>query len=357
MEVQKFHDIFNLEHKSLIITDSKLDSASIKSSLVVPVKEYPIDQLIYAVCRRVEKVEMVFFSETRKELTFYSTVLIENIDVSSLMDEEEKNKAEVYKEEAEKFKKKIEEICGAEKKVLEQQISLKDYLNSLIKSYEREMKYVKKIENRWHDILMKNYATREKGYKRVAFEKFEDGILSFKVYGKYDGYTTFLVPKDIEKTWAMKFDWYNETFYDIHDSEETLQIFSLLIHEIQSLYNYCSQKEKLFSLLSRKEISHIFYQEYEIKIIIKEKNKKINRISLSFLHDQLKVVEIIFYYLTKKNEEDILCKVKREVSTLIQNMVSYYNYALNVPNIILSSYLKNHMEEVLEKIVIDKEKL
>ena len=45
MEVQKFHDIFNLEHKSLIITDSKLDSASIKSSLVVPVKEYPIDML------------------------------------------------------------------------------------------------------------------------------------------------------------------------------------------------------------------------------------------------------------------------------------------------------------------------
>lgn len=357
MEVEKFYDISNLEHKSLIITDSRLNPNSIKSSLVIPVKEeYSIDQLIYAICRRVKKVEMIFYSKTRKELTFYSTVPMGHIAVSSLMAEEQKNKAEAYRKEAEKFKKKLEEICEAEKKGLEQQISLKDYLNLLMKSYERETKYIQKIENRWHNILVRNYATMDNGYQKIAFEKFEDGILSFKVYQKrYGEYITFFVPKDIEKTWVRQFNLVNEKFYDIHDNEEALKIFSFLIHEIQSLYEHCSQRTKLYALFSREEFSSISYQEYEIKMIVKEEDKKINKLTLLFLHDSLKIAEIIFYYLGKEDKEDVFFRIKKQISTLGQNASPYHHYALNVPNIMLNSYLKQHMSKILKKIILDKE--
>ena len=70
----------NLKHKHLILSNSYLlNFKLLENTLIIPVKEHSIEQIIEVVCQNVKSVDMIFYFEIKKELIFHSSVPMENI--------------------------------------------------------------------------------------------------------------------------------------------------------------------------------------------------------------------------------------------------------------------------------------
>ena len=367
MSNRNFEDISNLKNKVLIDIDDEFASNVVLTSnfgyqaIFVSVKEYSLEQVIYAVCREAEVVNMIFYSPKKQELTFFLTGLGEDLDITALLQENPDERIQIYKKEAERFTAKMKEAYDSTKDSLSEQISLRKFTDMLIKNYQEELKYIRDTELEWQYILRKNHLVKAKKDKKeienVKLENFEDGILTFEIID--DDYRFFFwVPNDFEKTTVQRaYGYYSRdrnSSQKIQENEKALFLFSVLIDKIQSLYEHCMEKKNMYFIMK----NHTFpkaipYQEYQFKISVQEQMRKISNLSLAIEYQQIEIARVEFYFAIVKERKKLIKRAKEQVSTLFQSISPYHNYNVITSNVMLNAYLRKNMIVLLEKILID----
>lgn len=358
MSSKNFDDISNLKNKALIEFDEKLASylnfywEPRYQTFSVPVKEYSVEQIVYAVCQKAEEVDMIFYSSKGQELTFILTGLPEGFDVTALLEGMQNKGIQTYKTEAERLTAKLKEEYDSIADSLTGQISLRKFIDMLVKNYQEELKYIRDTELEWQYILRKNHAVK---IKKVQLVDFIDGVLTFKIDTEEDQFS-FFVPSDFERTTVKRQPSYfrNSDKVKIQENEKALVLFSVLIDKIQSFYEHCMGKMKIYSIMKNHTLPKtIPYQEYQLEISVQEKMQRISNLSLAIKYQGIVIVRVEFYFAIDREGKNLLKRTKNQIFTLLQSISPYHNYNVITSNIMLNAYLRKNMVVLLEKILID----
>lgn len=367
MSSKNFEDIRNLRNKVLIDIDDELASnvsllSNLKyQALSVPLKGYSVEQVVYAVCREAEEVNMIFYSKKSQELTFFLTGLGKDFDVTALLEGIQDKGIQIYKKEAERFTMKMKEAYDSTADSLSGQISLRKFIDMLIQNYQEELKYIRNTELEWQYILRKNHVVKSMKDKQeienVDLKNFEDGILTFEINDGEDRFF-FFVPSDFEKTTVeRKYSYFrhnSSSSETIQENEKALVLFSILIDKVQVLYEHCMEKKNIHFIMKNHTLPQkISYQGYQFRIAVQEQMRKVSNLSLAIEYQQVDIARVDFYFPIDRKKKKLLKRAKDQVSILLETMSPYRKYNVITSNIMLNAYLRENMIVLLEKIVID----